>query len=351
MKIKEKEEKYVNKTKKWFYDHPACKTGFEWAWIFFVSTISALIFAFGFNCFMDVTGHTVVIDGVKTDAPSIVSGGMSGVSQTIVLFFKLCGWVIQDTHLAISILYFLLNIPLLILAFLKIGKRFAIFTAINCLEVSLFINLISVERIPAFGVVFEFVTSYGGGMIGRALFGGLCIGLSSALAFLVDISSGGIDIIATYISLKKGTLVGKYSVILNGVTLTCYTLISIALAKFDTVEVGHNIARAFYTLLYLFTSSLVIDRIHLRNKKVKIEIVTNNSELGDVLVDSFPHGATRIKAEGVYSNKPNYIITMVVSNNEVRPLTNLIKKQEPSAFVQVIPLSQVYGRFHMKPIK
>lgn len=345
MRIKNEEEKLKAKIKNWLYDHIAVKTGLEWFKILIVSTISALFFAFGFNCFMDVSGQSTI------NAPSIVSGGISGVSQVFVLFFELCGWKIQDTHLAVSIMYFAFNAPLFVLAFFKIGKRFAIFTAINVAEVSLFIKLLNVSSVPAFGVVFNFVTENGGGLLGRALFGGICIGLSSALAFFVDISAGGIDVIATAIAIKKNTLVGKYSALLNGITLTCYTLLSMALANWEMAEVGSALARAFYSLLYLLTCSLVVDKIHLRNKKVKIEIVSSNKETASLLIEAFPHGATMVDAKGVFSGKSRYVITMVVSNSEVKPLINLIRKEDPTAFVQVIPLIQVYGRFHIQPIK
>lgn len=343
MHIIKEEEKVKTKVRNWLYDHPKTKTGIEWFGILFVSTISALLFAFGFNCFMDVSGHA--------GAPNIVSGGVSGISQVLVLFFELCGWKITDTHLAYSIIYFVINVPLLILSFLKIGKRFAIFTAINVLEVSLFIKLLSVSSVPAFGEVFDFVTEYGGGLIGRALFGGICIGLSSALAFSVDFSAGGIDVIATYIAIKKNTMVGKYSAALNAITLTFYTILSMALMNWDSMEMAHDIARAFYSLLYLFTCSLVIDKIYLRNKKVKLEIISSNSEIASVLIESFPHGATVIQGKGAYTGTTRHVVTMVVSNSEVRPLINLIRKEDPSAFVEVMPLTQVYGRFHTRPIK
>lgn len=351
MRIKTEEQKIKSRVKNWLYDHTGVKITLEWAWILLISTISAFVFAFGFNCFMDVSGHTIMENGVAVTAPNIVSGGISGVSQTLVLFFELCGWKIEDTHLAYSILYFAINVPIMILAFLKIGKRFAIGTAINVLEVSLFLKIFSVDAIPAFGEVFNFVTQNGGGLLGRALFGGLCIGLSSALAFYADISAGGIDVIAMFISIRKGTLVGKYSGTLNAITLFFYTILSMALAGFKNVDVAHALARAFYSLLYLFTCSLVIDKIHLRNKKVKVEIVSSRHDLGNVLIESFPHGATIVNGEGVFSSQTRYVITMVVSYSEVKPLIALVRREDASAFVQVIPLAQVFGRFHTKPIK
>ena len=63
------------------------------------------------------------------------------------------------------------------------------------------------------------------------------------------------------------------------------------------------------------------------------------------------HGATMVTGIGVYTGKERYIFTMVVSSSEVNALLKLVKKEDPSAFVQVIDLAQVYGRFFVKPVK
>lgn len=96
---------------------------------------------------------------------------------------------------------------------------------------------------------------------------------------------------------------------------------------------------------------LVIDTINVRNKKLKIEVVTERLELGKDLISAVPHAATLIKGEGVYSGKERYIFTMVVSSYELKNVIHFIKKKDPMSFVEVTPLSQVYGRFYTKPVK
>ena len=87
------------------------------------------------------------------------------------------------------------------------------------------------------------------------------------------------------------------------------------------------------------------------NKKLKIEVVTERLELGKDLISAVPHAATLIKGEGVYSGKERYIFTMVVSSYELKNVIHFIKKKDPMSFVEVTPLSQVYGRFYTKPVK
>lgn len=333
---------------RFFYDHPRLKFWFHNAMAFFFSTVSALAFAIGFNLFMNPGG------GFQ----KIVTGGVSGVSQSIVLILELCGLSI-DENLALSILYFVINIPILFLAWFGVGKRFAIFTLINVAESSIFIRLLTIDAIPLFGKIAEFIEG-NGAMLSRSMFGGVFVGLSSAIAFKGDFSTGGLDVVAYYIALRKKTLVGKYTVILNSCNLCLFVILTCAKVSFDYTIidgetkfsfVGETIGSAFFTVLYFFMLKFVVDAIDLRNKKVKVEIVSENPELGGLLVQSLPHACTKINATGVYSGQERFVFVMVASTYELQTLLKVVKRHDPKSFVQVLPLSQVEGRFYVKPIE
>jgi|LAHS01.1.fsa_nt_gb uncharacterized membrane-anchored protein YitT (DUF2179 family) len=351
-------EDLKSKEKNWMLDHPIAHGIVSNAWIFFVCTLSAFVFGFGFNAFMDPGAS--LIDHTNNDAPlvllKLVAGGVSGVSQVIVNFIELCGvkTIDQggafDEHLCISILYFVINIPLLILAWIGIGKKFAIYTAINVAEVSLFVAVLKVDIVPFVDYMAVFVNA-NGGLLARALFAGVLTGLSSALAFKVDISAGGIDIIAYYIALKKNTLVGKYSVMLNSITVVLFSITTAALSGWNLGDSSTAFGRIFYSLLYMLVGMFVVDTINVRNKKMKVEVVSSNKELGQMLISLVPHGATMTTGIGVYTGKERYVFTMVVSSYEVNDLVKAVRKEDPTSFVQVVQLSQVYGRFFMKPVK
>jgi uncharacterized membrane-anchored protein YitT (DUF2179 family) len=354
MKIKEDIAGFNETTKNWLYDHPVAKTTVDYLWTFIVCTVSALVFAFGFNAFMDL--GTVVKDTNGNEMVKLVAGGVSGVSQVITVFLEICGWHSTseggtlDEHLAYSIMYFVFNIPLFILAWTQIGKRFAFFTFINVLEVSLFMKLLTIDNIEWIQSLATFVSN-NGGLLARALFAGVLTGLSSALAFKVDISAGGIDIIAYYIALKKNALVGKYSVMLNSVTVVMFALMTSWKAGWTDAESSAAFGRLFYSVLYMLVGMIVVDTINVRNKKLKVEVISSRQDLGEVLIATIPHGATMIKGVGVYSGLDRYIFTMVVSSYEVNDLLKVVQKEDPSAFVQVVELNRVVGRFHVKPVK
>lgn len=362
MNIKKAIAEYKEKRTNWLYDHMWVKRGLENSLAFLLCTISAIIFAFGFNCCMDLGSFASMAKELEPNLnfQKIVSGGVSGISQVIVLSIEVIYEAINGVgsskgvlpeSLLYSVLYFVINIPVLILAWVGIGKRFTIFTLINVLETSLFMKLLNCENLEVMQQIALFIAK-NGGILSRALLGGVCTGLSCAIAFKIDASTGGVDIIAYYIALKKKTLVGKYNFIMNSVTLVCFTLLIITKEGWtDPAVVASHIGGAFYSVMYILISKILIDTINVRNKKMKVEIVTGRKDLGEFLIESVPHGATMVVGTGVYTGKERYIFTMVVSSYELSHLMKLIKKEDSTAFVQVIPLNSVSGRFYTKPIR
>ena len=103
----------------YLFDHRVLAAGLDWTKGMILAVLSSAIFAFGFACFItpaDASGFT------------IITGGVSGVSQNVAIIFKLIFGFVPENNLVQSIGYFVINIPLLVFAILKIGKRFGIFS-------------------------------------------------------------------------------------------------------------------------------------------------------------------------------------------------------------------------------
>jgi uncharacterized membrane-anchored protein YitT (DUF2179 family) len=66
---------------------------------------------------------------------------------------------------------------------------------------------------------------------------------------------------------------------------------------------------------------------------------------------NFPHGATEVDAHGAFSGAEETITYMVVTSYEVKKVIALAKRVDEKAFITVTPLSQVYGKFFIKPIE
>lgn len=331
----------------YLYNHLWLKFTVDYGTAFIASVLSAAIFAFGIVCFLNPT----LTEGQTT--LELVSGGSSGLAQVIASLLRVLGVQIEPGNtLFFSIAYLVVNAPLIVLAFKGIGVRFASFTLVNVLFVFLFSNIFKGQFFQEIATLMNTE----GGFLARALFAGMCTGLSSAIAYKFETSAGGFDIVSYYVSLRKSTTAGKYSVMINAVIITMFYLIygfgggtSSGFAGYSTWATAF--ACVFFSVVYLFTVMLVVDAINVRNKKVQIEVNTTNQELPRLLLARIPHGLTVVKAKGAYSGQDRLLLYLVVSSLEVKSALKLIKEVDPTSFVTVKSLIQVYGRFFSQKVR
>ena len=336
------------KINSYIYNHIWLKYAIDYGVTFVMSVFSAAIFVFGVNCFLDPAA--LGLNGTVT----LVSGGSSGVAQVFVLILETCHVDITRRSLVFSLAYLTVNIPLIILAFLGIGKRFAFFTLVNVSSAFLFSNIFHGEF---FMHIALYVSQYGG-MLPRALFAGICTGLSSAVAYKWETSAGGFDIVSYFVSLRKSTSAGKYGVIINSVIIGTFTILTAI--KGGTPLVINDITlqpwavavgSMWFSIVYLLTVMLVIDVINVRNKKVQLQIITSNKDLPTYLLASVPHGATILNAKGAFSGEDRLMIYMVISSLEMKHVIKTIRQIDPKSFINVTPLNQVYGHFYSRPVR
>ena len=342
--------KKIDKLKRRFnnfmYDHIYVKESLNITKGVFIAAFTALLYAFGFYCFVapSVIGLAEgTIDPHSLAGSAITTGGVGGISQVIWMLTNLCGGHI-DVYTMQSILYFGLNIPILIFAFFKIGKKFSIITLINVGLSSLFIQLLKDFEL-AKQIAYQLSQEH----LARVLFAGVSIGLASSIAFRFEISCGGIDVISYYFALRKSTSVGKYALFLNMLILVTYFSLTLANNKGAYSEVAF--LSLLFSFLYLFVVMLVVDFVNIRNKKVQIQIITSFADISSVLIANFPHSTTTVAGKGGYSHSDKTIVYMVVSSNEVKKVVTLVKKVDQHAFVTVTSLVQAYGNFFIKPIE
>ena len=335
----------------WMADHNRVKVSLDLTLVLIVLAFSAFIFAVGFKLFLNPS--KIVSEG----GLRLVSGGASGIAQVILEIVYIIGKAVTGNpdlvlsdDLLYSVFYFALNVPVFLIAFFGIGKRFALLTIFNVALASVFTNLLGLPGLSEFMDTVSNFCNDNGGMVARALFAGVCTGVSSGLAFRVDASAGGIDVISYWISLKKNVLVGRYSILINILIVISFTLAASTNMNFDSRAL-EQIACALYSFLYMLTCGLVIDLINRRNKKVEVEVITDNADLGKILIANLPHAATISTAKGAYTDKEHFVVQMVISSYEVKQTIEVVRESDPKAFVKVIDLHQVYGRFFLPPIR
>lgn len=346
-------ENVKKKVNNYLFDHYLLKQFLHEGKGAFFAILAAFIFSFGYSCFIAPYGEGPA-SGIGSSGQGytfpffhIITGGVSGLSQTLNLILNMFG--LHPSHSVIEAIgYTCFNIPLLIFAFFKVGKRFSLQTAVNVGMSSLFIFLFPIWGIPQRIAGHPWLMENAAPM--RLLFAGCCTGLSSAIAFRGELSCGGIDIVTYYYAMRKSTSVGKYGTIINSCIIISYSILMIV-NPYGEHDWASSLISVLYSVVYLFVVALVVDMINLRNKKVQLEFITENENLGEILISNFPHGATMDKATGVYSGREKYIFWMVVSTLEANKVINLARKAEPKCFVTVTSLVQVYGNFFIKPIE
>lgn len=338
--VKSKIESYI-------LNHHKLKVFIDYFWASILTVFTAALTAFSLKVFLAPT--------YDADAFSLVAGGSTGMAQLFVLIAKVIalgtnnGLNDKYADIIYSISYLVINAPLIVLAFKGISIRFGSFTLVSVLLVSLFVPLFN-------GVFFDnlaqFIDTHGG-LLARCLFAGVCTGIASSLMYKNDISTGGFDIIAFYLSLRKSSGAGIYLVWINAAVVGSFAILSPfgGNVVWNVDPWASSIGGLFFTILYLVISSMIIDLINVRNKKVQLQIITGQKELADVLISIIPHGATILNGIGAFSKKERYIIYMVVSSLEVKNVVNVIRQIDPDSFVNATPLQQVYGRFFIKPVQ
>ena len=345
--VRKKRQRIRKQIDNFMFDHYIFKSVLDYLFSFFIAAVAALVFAFGFACFTTPA---------NPDGFVLATGGVSGLSQIIALIVELITKSSEARSAIISIGYIAFNIPLLVFAFFKIGKKFTIFTLINVLLSSLFISVFSNTQIAYNIATFKIPNETLelneamplNSIIVRVLFACVCTGLSSALAYTGGISCGGIDIVSFYLGTRKSTQVGRYNIIINAFIVLTFALLR-------TIAPGYGLIYALYSaifsIIYLMGAGMIIDAINLRNKKVSLQIITGKEHMPEIIIANFPHSATIVKGKGAYSGAERTMIWMVVSSSEVKKVVQVAQKIDEHVFISATPLKQVYGNFFIKPLE
>lgn len=274
--------------------------------------------------------------GVKllVQPSTMLTGGVGGIALIISRVAAKGGISLELESLIYSISYFLINIPILILGYRRVGKEFTILSLLNVVFYTLFINLIPFELGSALHL--DKILS----PLDISILAGLIVGFGVSFAFLNGFSSAGTDIISMYLMNKKGSNVGSYSFIINIFIMSA------------AVIIFKDIPSLIYTIVYIFISTLVINFIYVRNKKVVISVVSNNAKnLAEELLRKTKHSCTIINVTGAYSKQLKQQLTMVISYNELKEITDLILAVDHTSFISVLEVRALHGRFYLPPIE
>lgn len=255
------------------------------------------------------------------------AGGFTGVAQLITYALRNIGISPRSFDLT-GLLYYLLNIPFILIALKSMRKRFILRTLLAVTLMTLMMTLIPV---PARAIFPD--------KLGSAGVGGLLVGIGTGFILRSGACDGGINLVAMLILNKRtGTTIGTIGAIFS---LAFYGL---CLFLFD-------IPTVIYSLIYAMVVSFSCDRIHTQTINSQAVILTKTSDLEKMQVEimgRLGRGVTRLKAEGAFTGENVNILIVYLSKYEVMKLRLIVKKLDPEAFIAVNNGVQVDGNFLRK---
>ncbi|HFI0149346.1 TPA: YitT family protein [Streptococcus suis] len=247
----------------------------------------------------------------------VYSSGVTGLAQIVSALAE----IYANLDLPIALVYYGLNIPLLILAWRKIGYKFTIFTFITVTFSSLFIQFMPYVTLTTDPLV-------------NAIFGGLMLGTGIGFALRNNVSSGGTDIVSILIRKKTGRQVGQLSLAVN--------LFILAVAG---IMFGWKYA--LYSMVSLFISSRMTDAVFVKQKRMQAMIITNQPERVIKKIHKKLHrGVTIINgAEGAYNHEQKTVLITIITRAEFNEFKHIMKKADHQAFVSVSDNVNIIGNF------
>lgn len=239
----------------------------------------------------------------------MIDGGVVGVSMILSHIF--------DYNLGLLIV--ILNIPFVCLALTKMGKQFVLqtFFAIAMLG-------IATNFFHHFTVTEDHLLA--------TVFGGMILGLGVGIVLKNEGSLDGTEIMSLVLSKKFGLSVGEIIMAFN-------------IFIYGASGLVFGWEQAMYSILTYFVAYRVIDVVidGLDTSK-SVRIISNKSEeIGKVLVEDLEIGITYLYGKGGYSGVDKTVIYCVVSRLEMSKLKEVVRRIDPSAFLSVVDVHEVYG--------
>lgn len=280
--------------------------------------VSALMYAICIKCFIQLDGY-------------MLTGGVGGIG---LIFSRLLGQAIGNTDLIYSIFIVVVNIPLFFLGYKKIGKLYAIFSLVNVVISAIFNYIIPTHAFDFVGLTIE------KDRLLIAIIAGVLNGVKTGIALDLGSSTGGLDIITTYLGIRYNKPIGNYNFIINAAILVCGGLV---FGHWDSL---------LYSIIFIFMSSQLVDLMYKRTEKVSIKVITDKKEeMSKVLLENSRHGGTIYECEGLYSHTKRYTLETIVLEGEYKNIIDKIMECDPSAFISARNIRETKGRYRMPSFK
>lgn len=262
------------------------------------SLIGCSIAGFGTSCFL---------------LPNqLSSGGFSGIATILYYFF----------NCQMGTVILLMNIPLFIISYFKLGKDFFLKSVISTIAFSKYIDYFENYKIIEND---KFLAS---------IYGGIFVGIGLAIVFKNRSSTGGSDLIGQIVRSFNKRL--KISSIMIGLDLIIVVLNTLF---FKEIVVG------LYSVLAIYIIEKMLDIVFEGVNFCKaIYIISDNaSEISKLIMNEIQRGVTGFYGKGMFNNNDKVVLLCVTKRREIAKITELARGVDSNSFIIVVDAREVYG--------
>ena len=241
------------------------------------------------------------------------SGGFAGISTIIYYLFKL----------PLGTTMLILNIPLLILTIIRVGKETAIKGIVGTIVLSAFIDIL--EK-------FEPLTQ---DRLLACIYGGIFVGLGTAIVLKASASTGGTDLLSYIIrSFKPHYRASNLIVIVD----TAIILLNVIF--FREIEIG------LYSAIAIYLMGKMIDIVFEGIYFTKVMFIVSNKykEIAKEIGEKLDRGSTGLYGKGMYTKEKKMMLWCVASRGEVAKIKEIAQEIDPKAFIVISSAREAWGK-------
>ncbi|WP_210471570.1 YitT family protein [Sporosarcina sp. 6E9] len=241
----------------------------------------------------------------------LAAGGVSGISTIIYEVFQFNPAYVQ----------WLINIPLLIVGIVFIGREFSLKTFVGTLFVPFTIWVTQGMDLSVDNPLLS------------AIYGGIMLGVGLGIVYRGNGSTGGTALIAQVLKKFTGLSSGFSQLLVDGLVVVTSAFV-------------FNFELALYALMSIYVTSKVIDFVQLQTSPTKLILVITDKEekIQSIIKNEINRGLTKVKTLGGYSNEEKTMILCVVEQSEAIYFKKLLQEVEPDSFVIFVNASEILGR-------
>ena len=252
----------------------------------------------------------------------LFSGGVPGLAQLLSIPM---GKLLGSGFNVSGLVYWVLNLPLLYLAWKDLGKIFFFRTLLGSGSISLFMSLLPVPAVP---LLEEELVS--------VVLGGLISGAGIGVILILGGCGGGTDILGVWAARRfRGMSVGKLSMGLN-VVLYCFLLLYFDLETF------------VYSLIFMLFFSFALDKTHYQNINVRLMIFTKTDGIDREILSRTGRGVTEWGGIGAFTHEGTHVLITCINKYEYNMFLELVHTIDPAAFVIADENVRISGNFEKR---